>query len=291
MDEMDQQDDWGLEDLSQDVHLIFNVKLTQFPWLIIAAFAGLILADLPVPGLFRILLFLIPPATTVAYLSADGPMWARRILDYRRRPRRARGPAVAPAPGALVLSETVTPLADLGDGRFTAAAVIEPMPFALADADERARRIRAWAALLNAASAHEVQVDVYTSHHPDADWRSLAAAAAMPAGAASGELGRIARMRLRHFAGVAARDGYRPAVIIRLSAGARDAQDAWQRFRACEAAFSGSGIGWSWASGAWLWAQALELADPGAAVRRMAERAQEMLSGGGLDAAEGGGGA
>lgn len=284
-----QQDDWGLEDLNQDVHLIGDVTLRQFPWLLLSALGGAALAALPVPWpLAQLVLFLVPPALTLAYFQVGGPVWAARIRAYRARGlgvRRGR-PYPVPAPAAGILRETVSPLADLGGGRWTAAAVIEPPPYELADPDERGRRIAAWAAMLNAAAAHTVQVDVYAAHHPDADWAALLAAADAAPGAPE-RLRRMASMRLRHFAAVAAAQGYRPVVVVRLSAGAPTALDAWQRFRACEAAMQGAGLAWSWASGAWLWSEALAWADPGAAVRRMVDRVEKRLVELDRDGAEG----
>ena len=273
-----------------------------------AALAGMLLAAVPVPLPARLVLLALPLAATAAFLNADGPVWARRWREYRERARRRERGLFAPDSEAI--GETVTPLCDLGAGRYLAAAELTLPPFHLAGADERARRTAGWAALLNAAAAHAVQVDVFTAHGPLADAGALLAgggagtggregggsqgavdavaapgpesgltatadgpahggADAAAADAMTPPLRALGGERARHFARRAAEAGYDTRVVVRLVAGAQDAADAWQRFRACEAALASGGAAWEWVAGGYLLALSQEWMDPGAAVRRM----------------------
>lgn len=255
-----------LEDLSQDVYLFGRVKLTQIHWLGVSFLVGLLLASLPLPAALRLVCLALPPAATAWFLHVDGPVWARRALGFLRRRRVPRGPLDTPE--ARIFAETATPLCDLGGGRFAAGSEVQLPPFGLEGEEGIVRRLDAWTALLNAAAAHGVQVDVFAARMPFADPDALRAAAGGLD--AEGTLGEFARRRLRHFARRAAQGGYDTRVVVRLVTVAPSPQDAWLRFRACEAAFAGYGLEWEWASGAYLHALSREWADPGEALRRMA---------------------
>lgn len=271
-----------LEDLSQDVHLFGNVRLTQIHWLILGALAGFALAAVPAPSALRLVLLAAPLAATVVFLQLDGPVWARRYLAYLRRPRETAG---LWAPHADALARAATPLCDLGAG-FAAAAEIDPQPFRLAERVERERRASAWAALFNAAAAQSVQVDVFTSHGPVSDVHALPGPDALEPGVPPGLRG-VARERLRLWIREAAASGYETRIVVRLVTGARDAGQAWQRFQACRAAFlgAGGGLAWEWVAGSFLWSWSLEWADPGATTRRMVWEGQRRLGAAQVDVA------
>lgn len=272
-----------LEDLSQDVHLFGNVKLTQIHWLILGALAGFALAAVPVPSALRLVLLAAPLAATVAFLQLDGPVWARRYLAYARRPRET---SRLEAPHADAFARAATPLCDLGAG-FSAAAEIHPQPFRLADGRERDRRRSAWAALFNAAAAQAVQVDVFASHGPAVSACSLPGPDSLGPDVSPG-LREVARERLRGWIRDAATSGYETRIVVRLTTGARDAGQAWQRFQACRAAFlgGGGGLSWEWVAGSFLWSWSLEWADPGATTRRMVWEGQRRLGEAGDGGAE-----
>ena len=310
---MDDGQNSGLEDLSQDVYLFGRVRLRHVFWLAPAALAGLLLAAAPLPLPARLVLLALPLAATAAFLNADGPVWARRWREYRERARRREHGLFVP--DAEAIGETVTPLCDLGGGRYLAAAELTLPPFHLAGTDERARRTAGWAALSNTAAAHAVQVDVFTAHGPMADAGALLAGGGAwtggregggvhggagasgdperePAATADGPargagpsadamttaLRAVGAERARHFARRAAEAGYDTRVVVRLVAGAQDAADAWQRFRACEVALASAGAAWEWVAGGYLLALSQEWMDPGAAVRRMVARVEKVFS-------------
>jgi hypothetical protein len=263
-----------LEDLSQDVYLFGRVRLSQVGWLGLAVLAGLLLmAGVPVPWLSaRLLALALPVAVTAWWLHVDGPVWFRRWMAYRRRRASKDLPAMD---DVRLLAETVTPLCDLGQGRFLAAAEVVFPPFALTSESERLRRTAAWASLLNACVAHGVQADIFTHHGPWRDPEPFVAAQSrrdLPA------LRGLAAARVRHFAREAAASSYEVVVVVRLATTADEASDAWQRFRACEAAFQGGGARWDWLSGAYLHELSVEWADPGGSLRRFVAGMEARLA-------------
>lgn len=263
-----------LEDLSQDVHLFGNIRLTQIHWLVLGALLGFVLAASPVAPVLRLVFLALPLVATILFLQLDGPVWVRRYAAYRRR---GSPQARVDAPHAQAFAQAATPLCDLGVG-FSAAAEVHAPPFRLADAGERERRRAAWTALFNAAAAQGVQVDVFTSHGPVGDIRALPGADTPMADVMPG-LRDIARERLSHWIRDAAMGGYETRIVVRLTTGVQDAGQAWQRFQACATAFSGAGGGlaWEWVAGSYLWTWSMEWMDPGAATRRLVWEGQRLL--------------
>lgn len=268
--------EWLLEDLSHDVYIIGRVKITHTPWLILSFFGGIFLAALlPLPVVLKLVIIPLVPFMLGWWLHSDGPRFFRRWFTWKTRLRHKENHDVIYAPDAQELAVTATPICDLGNGRYMAAAMIQPPPFSLTDDAERQVRWRAWTQLLNTAAVNGVQVDVFVSRQP---WSKMQPfLASMNPDKDDEKLMQLFRWRLRHFVEEARYRGYETTILIRFATGARNVSDAWYRIRACEAAFAGAGMRWEWVSGAYLAELSYDWADPGAAIRRLVWEAEKLL--------------
>lgn len=273
---MEDREQWSLEDLSHDVYIWQKVKLVHLPWFGLALVAGLFLtASLPIPWpIMRIVMFWIPPVAMAVWINLDGPRLFRQWWTWRRRIRVPDTARVFFAPDADAMAMTATPICELPNNTWMAAALVQAPPYTLAGPTDRATRRRAWASLLNTAAAHGVQVDIFAARNPWA--RAYPLLASVHLDEHDGPLAHLARWRVRHFTEQAVARGYETTLVVRLITGARDAAEAWHMFAACRSAFEGV-MSWEWISGAYLAELAYAWADPGAALRRFVREVERAL--------------